>query len=88
MTSTRPVDFDPYDHAIQDDPYPTYAWLRESAPFHHDPQRGFWALSRHVDVTAALRDEARFSSSMGVSIDPASWGPQARYAMSSGTRMP
>jgi cytochrome P450 len=82
VTATRPIDFDPYDHAIQDDPYPAYAWLRENAPFHHDAERGFWALSRHADVTAALRDEARFSNSMGVSIDPASWGPQARYAMS------
>jgi len=82
VTTTHPVVFDPYDHATQDDPYPVYARLREDAPFHHDPERGFWALSRHADVTAALRDEATFSNRMGVSIDPASWGPQARYAMS------
>jgi len=82
VTATHPVVFDPYDHATQDDPYPVYARLRADAPFHHDPERGFWVLSRHADVSAALRDETTFSNRMGVSIDPASWGPQARYAMS------
>lgn len=76
------LDFDPYDYAFQDDPYPTYAWLRENAPLYHSEAHGFWALSRHADIYAAVRDDAHFSNRMGVSIDPASWGPQARYAMS------
>lgn len=76
------VRYDPYDHAIQDDPYPTYAWLRANAPLYHNPEHDFWALSRHADVGAAMRNEGVFSNQMGVSIDPASWGPQARYAAS------
>ena len=76
------VAFDPYDYAIQDDPYPVYAWLRENAPLYHNTEHDFWALSRHVDVSAASRDETTFSNQMGVSLDPSSWGPQARYAMS------
>ena len=79
---TALVTLDPYDYAFQDDPYPTYAWLREHAPLYQNEEHGFWALSRHADVGAAMRDEATFSNSMGVSLDPMSWGPHARYTMS------
>jgi cytochrome P450 len=81
-SATDVVTYDPYDYATQDDPYPTYAWLRENAPLYHNEEYGFWALSRHADLLAAFRDETIFSNQMGVSVDPASWGPQARYAMS------
>jgi cytochrome P450 len=80
VTATLP--YDPYDYAVQLDPYPVYANLRETAPLYHNEELDFWALSRHADVAAALRDESTYSNSMGVSIDPASWGPNAKYAMS------
>jgi cytochrome P450 len=73
---------DPYDYAFQADPYPTYAWLREHAPLHHEPEHDFWVLSRHVDVSAAFRDEATFSNAMGVSLDPSAWGRHAHRTMS------
>jgi cytochrome P450 len=82
VTTDQVIAYDPYDHAIQDDPFPVYAWLREHAPLYRNEEHGFWALSRHADVLAALRDETTYSNQMGVSIDPASWGPQAKYAMS------
>jgi hypothetical protein len=82
VTAEALVAYDPYDHTIQDDPYPTYAWLRENAPLYRNEEHGFYALSRHADVLAALRDETTYSNKMGVSIDPSAWGPQARYAMS------
>jgi len=81
MTATE-VAFDPYDYAVQEDPYPTYAWLREHAPLYRNAEHGFWALSRHADVVAAFRDESTYSNSMGVSLDPTAWGPNAHYAMS------
>ena len=81
MTATE-VAFDPYDYAVQEDPYPVYAWLRENAPLYRNEQHGFWALSRHADVVAAFRDETTYSNSMGVSLDPTAWGPNAHYAMS------
>ncbi|MDT4919831.1 MAG: hypothetical protein QOI15_733 [Pseudonocardiales bacterium] len=82
MTAEQLIAYDPYDHAIQDDPFPVYAWLRANAPLYRNEEHGFWALSRHADVLAALRDENTYSNQMGVSIDPIAWGPQARYAMS------
>lgn len=74
--------FDPYAYEIHEDPYPTYARLREEAPVFHNPDRGFWALSRHADVLEAFRDSERFSSSHGVSLDPAASGPTAYKTMS------
>lgn len=80
--STAPLLLDPYDYAFQDDPYPTYARLRAEQPLHHNPEQDFWALTRHADVAAAFRDEARFSNAMGVSLDNAAWGPHAHTIMS------
>lgn len=83
MTRTADaVVFDPYDYATQDNPYPIYAWLREQAPLYYNADLDFWALSRHADVTSAFRAEGSFSNSMGVSLDPSSWGPRARDVMS------
>jgi hypothetical protein len=74
--------FDPYDYAIHEDPYPTYAELRANAPVYFNHDHGFWALSRHADVAAAFRDDVRFSSADGVSLDPSATGPQASKVMS------
>jgi cytochrome P450 len=79
---TEPLSFSPYDYAIHEDPYPTYARLREEAPVYRNADMDFWALSRHVDVIDAFRDTARFSSSHGVSLDPAASGPHAYRTMS------
>lgn len=76
------VHFSPYDYAIHEDPYPTYARLRAEAPLYRNDELGFWALSRHHDVTAAFRDSARFSNSHGVSLDPSASGPDAHRTMS------
>jgi cytochrome P450 len=81
-TDAAPVAYDPYDYAIHEDPYPTYARLRAEAPVFRNDERGFWALSRHGDVMAAFRDSARFSSAHGVSLDPAASGPNAHRTMS------
>jgi len=71
------VEYNPYAYEIHEDPYPTYAALRERAPIYRNESLGFWALSRHADVLAAFKDTQRFSNDHGVSLDPESWGPQA-----------
>jgi cytochrome P450 len=80
--STEPLRFSPYDYEIHEDPYPTYARLRDEAPLFHNPEVGFWALSRHVDVIDAFRDSARFSSAYGVSLEPSAYGPDAHRTSS------
>jgi cytochrome P450 len=69
--------YDPFDYAIHEDPYPTYAWMREHAPVYRNEERDFWALSRHADVKAALRDPVRFSNRNGISLEAELWGPEA-----------
>ena len=77
-----PVQFSPYDYQMHEDPYPTYARLREEAPLYRNEEFDFWALSRHQDVLEAFRDVNRFSNRYGVSLDPAVFGPEAHRAMS------
>jgi cytochrome P450 len=69
--------YDPFDHRMQADPYPVYAWLRAHAPVYRNEQRDFWALSRYRDVDAALHDWQRFSSRNGISLESDLWGPHA-----------
>jgi cytochrome P450 len=64
-TTTGSVSYDPYDVGINADPYPTFARLREEAPIFHNERYDFWALSRHADVEAGLKDWQRFSSAKG-----------------------
>lgn len=61
--------YDPYDWRIHEDPYPTYARLREEDPAYYNEERDFWAFSRHEDVLQAFRDPVTFSNKGGVSID-------------------
>lgn len=71
------VAYDPFSYTVQDDPYPVYAWMREHSPVYHNEERSFWALSRHADVLAAMRDPARFTNRNGISLEASLWGPQA-----------
>ncbi len=82
MTSTTTEIFDPYDYDFHEDPYPVYDRLRDEAPLYHNAADDFWALSRHADVYAALRDDAAFSNRMGVSLDASAWSKDAHRVMS------
>lgn len=74
--------FDPYDYQFHENPYPIYQRLRAEAPLYHNAERDFWALSRHADVGAALRDDVTFSNAMGVSLDRSAWRADAHKVMS------
>lgn len=56
------VDYDPLHPPDWQDPYPSYARLRDEAPVHWAPQTGTWCISRYADVTRVLRDPETFSS--------------------------
>jgi cytochrome P450 len=58
--------YDPFDPAVQLDPYPTYAEMRRDAPVYRNEEAGFWALSRFEDVWNAVHDPASFSSAQGI----------------------
>jgi len=52
--------FDPYSPEFLDDPYPTYARLRQESPVFADETWGLTFVTRHEDVSAALKDRERF----------------------------
>jgi cytochrome P450 len=81
-TTRERVVLDPYDYTFQDDPYPTYAWLREHEPLHHNPELDLWALTRHGDIAEALKTDGTYSNSWGVAIEKSAWGPDAHKVMS------
>jgi cytochrome P450 len=62
------VEFDPYSDTFFDDPYETYARLRDEAPVYYNEKYNFYALSRYDDVVAAHKDWKRLSSAHG--LDP------------------
>lgn len=64
-TSEPDVRYDPYDVAINADPYPTFRRLREHAPLYRNAEYDFWALSRFDDVERGLKDWATFRSGRG-----------------------
>lgn len=62
--------FDPLSFAIQADPFPHFAWMRENAPVLRcstPSGEDLWFISKYDDAVAALRSPKRFSSS---TIDP------------------
>src|SRR5690606_38325590 len=72
----RPL-YDPFSWELHEDPYPVYAWMRENEPVYRNEERDFWALSRHADVLAALRNPKLFFSRNGISLETELWGPEA-----------
>ncbi len=68
MTKPKLV-FDPVSQEYFDDPYAIYRRMRDEAPLYYDEQRDFYALTRHADVAAALKDHEAFSSSRGCDLD-------------------
>ncbi len=62
------MEFNPYDPALHQDPYPIYRRLRDEFPVHHNAQLRFWTLSRYADVLAALQAPDLFISGKGVAV--------------------
>src|SRR5882762_194840 len=61
--------FDLYSPAIDADPFPYYATLREQYPCYWSESGKLWILSRYDDIVQAARDWETFSSSQGNMID-------------------
>jgi cytochrome P450 len=63
------VELNPFSYEFHEDPYPTYAWLREHAPLYHNEALGFYALSRYADVQQAISDPETYSSAKGTVLE-------------------
>jgi cytochrome P450 len=70
MNSTdSALQYDPYDFAIDSDPYPVWRRLREERPLYYNEQYDFYALSRFEDVEAGLKDWRTYSSAKGTLLE-------------------
>jgi len=61
--------FDLYSPAIDADPFPAYAVLRDKYPCYWSEGAKLWILSRYDDIVEAARDWETFSSTAGNMID-------------------
>jgi cytochrome P450 len=62
------VVFDPFSDDFFNSPYATYRRLRDEAPVYHSEKYDFYALTRHADVSMAMKDHATFSSARGIDL--------------------
>ena len=58
--------YDPFSLEVLADPYPWYAWLRETTAAYHVPETDIWVITRAADVEPTLRNHTVFSSTGGV----------------------
>jgi cytochrome P450 len=67
--TTSKVVFDPFSSDFFNAPYATYRRMRDEAPVYYSEKYDFYALTRHADVVAAIKDSDTFSSSRGVDLE-------------------
>ncbi|WAC90160.1 cytochrome P450 [Mycobacterium sp. Aquia_213] len=68
MTVSQVV-FDPFSDDFFNAPYETYRRLRDEAPVYYNDEYDFYALTRHADVAAGLKDFETFSSARGIDLE-------------------
>jgi cytochrome P450 len=67
-TSGSTLVFDPYSEDFFNDPHALYRRMRDEAPVYYDAIHDFYALTRHADVAAALKDHETYSSARGLDL--------------------
>ena len=77
----KAVEFDPFSRDFFDDPYDTYAALRDHAPCYYSERYDFYALSRFDDVVAGHRDFATFTSTHGQTYEQLASGQPTETGM-------
>ncbi len=63
------VYYDPYDFAIDEDPYPVWKRLRDEQPLYYNDKFDFFALSRFTDVDKCSADWRTYSSAKGTVLE-------------------
>lgn len=69
MSVASDIYWDPFDTAIDADPYEIWRRLRDEQPVYRNERHDFYALSRFADVEAAHRDPATYSSAHGTVLE-------------------
>src|SRR6266542_3146099 len=64
MATMSPADFNLFDPAVLECPYPFYEALRSEAPVYELPGFGVYLVTRYDDIVEALRSPEVFSSDL------------------------
>ncbi|OBF93268.1 cytochrome [Mycobacterium sp. 852002-51163_SCH5372311] len=67
MTKSKVV-FDPFSEEFFNGAWDTYRRMQEEAPVYYNEEYDFYALTRHEDVAAGLKDFETYSSSYGIDL--------------------
>ncbi len=67
MTTSKLV-FDPFSEEFFNGPWETYRRMQEDAPVYYNEKYDFYALTRHADVAAGLKDFETYSSAYGIDL--------------------
>ncbi len=67
MTKSKLV-FDPFSEEFFNGPWETYRRMQEEAPVYYSEEYDFYALTRHGDVAAGLKDFETYSSAYGIDL--------------------
>ncbi|MDT5347005.1 MAG: hypothetical protein QOH91_292 [Mycobacterium sp.] len=67
MTTSK-VDFDPFSREFFNGAWDIYRRMQEETPVYYSEQYDFYALTRHEDVAAGLKDFETYSSSYGIDL--------------------
>lgn len=66
--TTSTVVFDPFSDDFFNSPYATYRRMRDEAPVYYSEKYDFYALTRHADVSVAMKDHVTYSSARGIDL--------------------
>ena len=67
MTTSKIV-FDPFSQEFWNGAWETYRRMQEEAPVYYNEQYDFYALTRHADVAAGLKNFETYSSAYGIDL--------------------
>ncbi len=67
MTTSKLV-FDPFSEEFFNGAWDTYRRMQEEAPVYYSEEYDFYALTRHEDVAAGLKDFETYSSAYGIDL--------------------
>ncbi len=67
MTKSKIV-FDPFSEEFWNGAWETYRRMQEEAPVYYNEEYDFYALTRHADVAAGLKDFETYSSAYGIDL--------------------
>jgi cytochrome P450 len=80
MTKSKLV-FDPFSEEFFNGAWETYRRMQEEAPVYYSEEYDFYALTRHADVAAGLKDYETYSSAYGIDLSMVRSGQQPPQAI-------